>query len=311
MESLHVTLFGKFCAQRGERKLDGFDSQKVQELFCYLLLNRRRPHPRETLASVLWDHCSTAQSRMYLRRLLWQLQQALHACTRPEEKDILLVEKDWVHIDPAADLWLDVTVFEAAYNRVRGVPGELLKRETMQALREAVQLYKSDLLENWYQDWCLFERERLQTMYLAMLDKLVDYCEAHHEYEVGLDYGKGILRIDRAREHTHRRLMQLLYLAGNRTGALRQYERCAVVLKEELGVEPARRTTMLYEQIRADQMEEIAEGTLAAASVSGETSLALPDRLEHIINLQQVITSVQTHIQHEIKVIEQALHLRT
>ncbi len=310
MESLHVTLFGKFCAQRGERKLDGFDSQKVQELFCYLLLNRRRPHPRETLASVLWDHCSTAQSRMYLRRLLWQLQQALHAGTRPEEKDLLLVEKDWVHIDPAADLWLDVTAFEAAYNRVRGVPGQLLKPETVQALREAVQLYKSDLLENWYQDWCLFERERLQTMYLAMLDKLVDYCEAHHEYEVGLDYGKRILRIDRAREHTHRRLMRLLYLAGNRTGALRQYERCAVVLKEELDVEPARRTAMLYEQIRADQMEEIAGNPVLAKPASEKTHQTLPDQLDYIINLQHMITSVQQHIQHEIEMIEHSLHLK-
>lgn len=41
-------------------------------------------------------------------------------------------------------------------------------------------------------------------MYLAMLDKLIVYCEAHHKYEAGLACGNRILRYDRARERTHR-----------------------------------------------------------------------------------------------------------
>ena len=56
------------------------------------------------------------------------------------------------------------------------------------------------------------------------------------EYEAGQNYGSIILGFDRARESTHRHLMQLYYLAGDRTGALRQYERCARALDAELGV---------------------------------------------------------------------------
>ena len=37
-------------------------------------------------------------------------------------------------------------------------------------------VYRGDLLEGCYQDWCLFERERLQNAYLAMLDKLMVRC---------------------------------------------------------------------------------------------------------------------------------------
>src|SRR5262249_5039304 len=65
-------------------------------------------------------------------------------------------------------------------------------------------------------------------------------------------YGDRILRYDRARECTHERLMRLRHLAGDRAGALRQYERCAFALEEELGVRPAERTVDLYERIRAD-----------------------------------------------------------
>jgi len=39
-------------------------------------------------------------------------------------------------------------------------------------------------------------------MYLSMLDKLLDHCEAAGEYEAGVAYGELILRHDRARERT-------------------------------------------------------------------------------------------------------------
>ncbi len=63
-----------------------------------------------------------------------------------------------------------------------------------------MDLYRGDLLEGWYQEWCLFERERLQNAYMLMLDKLMGYCEAHSEYEQGLVYGDLILRLDHASE---------------------------------------------------------------------------------------------------------------
>src|SRR5207245_6082482 len=121
-----------------------------------------------------------------------------------------------------------------------GKKGQELDSPKAQLLHKTVQLYQGPLLEGWYQDWCLLERERLQSMYLAMLDKLMSYYEAHSDYETGLLYGMRIMCYDRARERTHRRIMRRYYLIGDRAEALRQYERCAVALEEELGVSPSK-----------------------------------------------------------------------
>src|SRR4029453_9228778 len=102
---------------------------------------------------------------------------------------VLIVEPDWVRLNPEADLWLDVAVFERAFALVQGVPGQELDAQRARPLQDAVQLYEGDLLEGWYQDWCLYERERLQNTYLAMLDKLTGYCAAHHEGEPGVVSG--------------------------------------------------------------------------------------------------------------------------
>ncbi len=304
MAQLRITLFGKFSARRDGKVLLGFESQKVQEFFSYLLLNRGRPHAREVLASLLWDYGSTTQSRRYLRRVLWQLHKALHDPTHPDDDQILKVGTEWIRLDVGVKTWLDVAVFEAAYNQARGVAGQLLSHETAQILERAVGLYTSDLLENMYQDWCLYQRERFQNMYLAMLDKLMDYCEVNRKYELGLEYGGQILHIDRAREHTHRRIMQLLYLAGDRTDALRQYEHCIAVLKEELDVKPSKSTVMLYEQIRADQVEAFFQRKVPGQLASDEARAALPEPLHHFQILQQILTNVQMRLQHEIEMIE-------
>ncbi|TKJ30799.1 MAG: hypothetical protein CEE40_03825 [Chloroflexi bacterium B3_Chlor] len=255
MSGLEVRLFGRFTVRCGDQVVSGLRPRKVQELFAYLLLHRDRPQHREILADLLWKDSPSARSRKCLRQALWRLQAALRGNRGSDGGCVLLVEPDWVQISPGADLWLDVSEFEEALGLVHGVPGHQLGASQVQTLDDAVHLYQGDLLEGWYQDWCVYERERLQQMYLAMLDKLTEYCEAQQQYETGLVYGTRILRHEPARERTHRRLMRLHCLSGDRTAALRQYERCVVALEEELGVRPAGRTTVLYEQIRSDQLE--------------------------------------------------------
>jgi DNA-binding SARP family transcriptional activator len=83
MSQLSVRLFGKLSIRCNDRCVDGLTGSKVQELLCYLLLHRDRPHCREALASLLWSDVSTAQSKKYLRQALWQLQGALRCQAEP------------------------------------------------------------------------------------------------------------------------------------------------------------------------------------------------------------------------------------
>jgi DNA-binding SARP family transcriptional activator len=310
MSVLYIYLFGKFDAYYGELALSGLDGGKAQELLCYLLLNRDRPHSREVLAELLWNNSSSAQSKAYLRKALWQLQSAFDAQAERLSERVLLVESDWVQLNPAADLYLDVAAFERAFLQSQGVRGRELDSRTAQILQAAVDLYRGDLLEGWYQDWCIHERERLRHLYLAMLDKLMGYCEVCGDFEAGLIYGSRILQCDRARERTHRRLMRLRHLAGDRTGALRQYERCVAALDEELGVEPSRRTIGLYQQIRADRLSAPALEVVSAAEVSEEETPALPEVLDRLRGFQVLLAEAQNRVQQDIQAVERALRRR-
>ena len=302
MSTLSIQLFGKFCVRRNEQVFEGFEVRKVQELFCYLLLHRDHSLPRETLASFLWPDTTTVQSKKNLRQALWQLQSSLGSQIEPINDRVLLVEQEWVQLNSEADIWLDVAVFEQIYNLIQRVPGQELDGQAAQKLQDAVQLYQGSLLEGWYQDWCLLERERLQSMYLAMLDKLTSYYEAYHDYETSVLYGMRIMCYDRGRERTHQQLMRLYYLLGDRAEALRQYERCAAALDEELGVQPSKSTVKLYKQIQADQLDE-AKSIVALRETDPSIKAVNPSLLEVLSNLtqlQKTLTDLQGQVQRSI-----------
>jgi DNA-binding SARP family transcriptional activator len=307
MPTLRIYLFGKFGVRRDEQVLEGLEARKVQELFCYLLLHRDHALPRESLASILWPDTTTALSRKNLRQALWQLQSALGTQNEAINERMLIVEPEWIRLNPEADFWLDIAVVEHAFDLTQKVPGKELDAQMARVLQDVVQLYQGPLLEGWFTDWCLYERERLQGIYLTLLDKLMGYCEAQRDYETGLLYGMRILCYDRAREHTHRRLMRLHYLNGDRAAALRQYEHCSVALEEELNAKPSKGTAAIYQQILADQLDEP-----DAALVSAEPSLEiaeylLPGILNRLLQLQATLADLQNQLGQSIQVVEEAL----
>lgn len=266
MSALHVSLFGKFRVWYGddETGVIHIEASKAQQLLSYLLLNRYRAYPRESLAELLWKKGSDAQTKKGLRQTLWQLQTILDTCTENTADRLLFVDSEWIGLNQQVDFWLDVDIFEQAASIFQDKSGAELNEQSVAQLEAALQLYRGALLEGWYEDWCLYERERLQNVAVLMLSKLIDYCETHHHYEAGIAYGERLLRLDRAHERTHQSLMRLHYLAGDRTLALRQYQRCLTALREELAVKPAHKTDELYKRMCADQVAVFAN--IASAS---------------------------------------------
>ncbi len=301
MGMLQISLFGQLCVECQSQSVQGFDSCKTQELFSYLLLYRDRAIPRDRLAALLWQDNPLTQARSYLRKALWQLHNTLDAYLPATAVNLIQADNNSIQLNSHAGLWLDVAVFEAAYTRSLSLRGCDLEEDLAQELAQAVSLYHGELLYGWYQDWCLFERERFQHMYLVMLDKLLHYCECRGEYESGIEHGLRILRIDPARERTHRCLMRLFYLSDNRTEALRQYERCAEILRKELNVTPGKRTRALLQQIQTDM-------PLSGGGHGRETAVAQQQRLDQLKQLQALLANLAAQTRQEIALLESTPH---
>jgi len=207
---------------------------KALALLAYLLLNRNVPVARDSLAFMLWPDETEDDARTKLRYHLNYLKSALppSAAARPW----LLADADSVQWNPAAEVSFDVAEFEDG-------TADAASRA------QAVELYGGDLLENLYDDWLFPQRERLRGLFIDSMNALLLESRSRRDFPKAINYGQRILSIDLWREDAVRQIMSVRYDSGDRAGALHEYEKFALRLREEMDVEPMPDTVALRDLI--------------------------------------------------------------
>ncbi|GIW04091.1 MAG: hypothetical protein KatS3mg059_0711 [Thermomicrobiales bacterium] len=249
--ALSIRLLGGFALRRGAAALPPLESARLASLLAYLLLHCDVPQARQHLAYVLWPDSTDSQARTNLRHLLHTLRHAL-----PDIDTFLEVTPRTLRWRAEASFWLDVIAFDHAIARSE----QANISEALAALRHAVALYTGDLLEGWYDEWLLGEREHYRQRYLAALERLTTLLEASGDYGDAIVYAERLLQHDPLREETYQLLMRLYDARGDRARALRVYHACSATLEHELGVEPSPATRAVYEALLPVETEAEAPG---------------------------------------------------
>lgn len=95
-----------------------------------------------------------------------------------------------------------------------------------------------DLLPGWYDDWVIFERERLQHVRLRALESLAELELAHGRHDLALAAALEAIAIEPLRESGHSLAIRAHLSAGNRSAAVQQYQLYRSRLARELGIAP-------------------------------------------------------------------------
>jgi len=251
MNTLRIRLFGGLGLAVGNTPLPPIPSQKARSLLAYLVLHRDRSLHRDVLCGTLWGEQPEAEARKALRSALWRLRSVLE----PGDADrgaYIRAEGDEVAFPGTADAWVDTAEFEACTAGVTPDRDGELPTGQAERLSRAVSLYRGDLLDGMYDDWCCHERERFRLACLTALERLLAHYQVRGQWLAALSAGRQILRADPLREHVHRRLMVCHVSMGDRPSALRQFEHYEQLVRDELGVEPLAETRALYHWIRKE-----------------------------------------------------------
>jgi DNA-binding SARP family transcriptional activator len=247
MDPLTISLFGSLSLQGTEQAITQFPSGKVRNLLAYLLLNRHTAHAREHLAGLFWGEQDDQKARHCLNTALWRLNRLLDAA-HPTTHPYLRVDAQTIGWNTASDFRLDVDEFESRCTLADRM-GDDAPEQQARLYRQAIAYYRTDLLVDCYEDWCLIERERFRFLYLHALSRLMAYHTKRHEHDAAVECGRRILAIDPLREEVHRDLITC-YLAMSRPAdALRQYRTCEELVRRELDEDPMPETQALLPRI--------------------------------------------------------------
>ena len=255
------------------------ETRKTIALLAFLSVERR-PYSREYLAALLWPEYDPVRAPANLRRVLSSLQQSLG-------EGVLAVTRDTLAFEPGAPVSVDYNDF---ITRVRDLrksfsDGEASLDDTgAEKLREALALYRGDFLQGFnlkdcpeFDRWQLIIREEAQRLADRALESLVEYDTASRRLEEALEEARRRLSLDNLNEGAHRSLMSLLAMTGKRNAALRQYESCARLLRDELGQDPEEETSTLAEDIRRRRIDAPKAGKTKESSVRPSADQGLVD----------------------------------
>lgn len=257
---LNVYLLGGFLIEYDGRALPPISSSAGRSLLAYLITYRQRRHTRDLLAGTFWPEHSEPSARKRLSQALWQIHTALRSADA--EESILNVTPGLVSFDADPALFqLDVEEFEA----LSSVANDDTKttQARIRGLEEAVDLYRGDFLAGFYDDWMTVERQRVNDIYLECLEHLVSLHKSRSDYQSALSAARRLVLENPVRESAHLEVMRLNFLLGHSTEALRQYDRCASILREELGIDPTSRTRALRDEI--ETLREKGDGPFVPA----------------------------------------------
>jgi len=230
--------------------------KKELALLAYMAFGKQA-YNRDILATLLWPNQDDSHARGNLRRLLYELRGIVG-------EELLPVEGERVgplELGPPENprLWVDIEEFQGLLARSR-----LLRRrnpDSAQTVEEllsrAVELYRGDFMAGFtlgkcgqFSDWQFMQGEFLRREVCAALERLVDICEREGKNEEGIGYGRRLVEVDPLNEEAHCALMRLYAADGQRETALRQYQLCSKLLREELDLDPEEATVEQYQAIR-------------------------------------------------------------
>ena len=205
-------------------------------LLAYLAIRPGELVARERLAMLLWPDAPEADGRANLRRHVHLLSRTLPPAG---SEPWLLTTASTLAWNPQAPAWVDVVAFEAAI-----AAGE--------ELEWAVSLQGAEFMLGFDDDWIAERRLRLAQLQLDNLDQLLTRAVAAGDNPLAIAYAQAMLRCDPWREDALRHLIRLRRRAGDRAGALVEYERFAQRLRREIDVDPMPETVAEYQSVLHD-----------------------------------------------------------
>ena len=249
---LRAQLLGAFSLRRGAELVSAnqWKRQKARQLFLFFLTHRQTLWEREQITEQLWPELDLDTSERDFKIAYNALTNVLEPQReRHAPSAYILRDGSRYGLRPEADIWLDTQEFD---EKIR--EGDILfvqdEAGAVARYQQALTLYRGEFLQEYpFEEWTSAERERLLTQYLRTSERVATHLLAQGNWEDTLQTAQAILNQDACWENAYRLLMTAYAHMGNRTQAIRTYQRCRKTLQAELGVAPTAATVQLWQEI--------------------------------------------------------------
>lgn len=215
---------------------------------AYLVLERRRPIPRLELADALWGERLPRTWAAALRGVVARVRAVLVAW---DSSAALTSASGCYELRLSPETVVDIEWLAAERRRAEASLSSAVG-EALVITRAVAAVAGQDFLPGGTGDWVEGQRRILGAMRVEAIELAARAASAAGDQQSAVFSAEEAIRLDPLRESAYRVLMGAHARAGNRSAALRAYDRCRRTLAEQLGVTPTTHTEAAYVALLGD-----------------------------------------------------------
>ncbi len=237
---LTIRGFGRMQVRLGNRIVTGKDwkTQMVRDLFFYLL-----SHPegvtKEEVGTAFWPDADRDTVKLRFKNSIYRLRRAVG-------KDSVSFDDDVYRFNRSIDYDYDVDTFIIELENAKKAQ---VMEEAIEHYRAAIANYHGSLLPKIDQDWVLVAREQYHEAFMTAALNLINLYLKSGKYSMAAALANQALEEDNYNEAVYRSAMMAYSAMEDRPAVARQFERCKLILKKELDLEPSPQTVKLYNSL--------------------------------------------------------------
>ena len=206
---------------------------------------------RDMLITTLWSRSSISKAQAALRTAIWRLKDA-------GLSPWLEIEREFITLNKHSDLWVDVDEFQMNLDKAKQPPHDQTSAcpQCTQWLRRAIELYRGDFMAGYsprnapgFDEWRTPLGQRLQDDYLIALARLAKGYQKQGLYGDAVLVANRWLAVDPLNEEAHTLIMRSYVNNNQRANAIAHYRAFKRLADKQLGVDPSREMTQLYQQV--------------------------------------------------------------
>lgn len=225
MNVLSVKLLGSPTVKFNNSKIT-FPYKKSEALFYYVCVNKKVS--RDEAINIFWADSNEETARKNLRDALYKIKTSINENVFASSKSVIEFSDDFI-------VETDIENINES---------------------NAVNIYEGDFLLNFpikncydFENWMQEKRDYYKEIYIKSIHNRIDELISVSDYSSIEKYGNILIKNDPYNEKTYRYLMKTHALSEDYNKAIKLYHELSEILKNDLNVEPERKTKKLFREI--------------------------------------------------------------
>ncbi len=227
---------------------DAWTLSRALRILCFIASRHNHRATKDAIIETFWPDTPLEDIDKNFWPTVSHIRRALNS-NQEVKKNFIRYRESAYYLNPEFNYMLDTEEFERLVAAARAARREGDPERFGDSARRAVEVYRGDFLEEFYDGWVEEPRTYYRNVYFSILKELADHYHRAEGFEQSVMYCRMILKRDPYREDVHRQLMDAHARMGNRAAVREQYEGLQALLMDELGVDPLPETTATYKKL--------------------------------------------------------------